>query len=43
MQDKVYRQMMMMIIMQTIFSLYLGDLKACKLYLEAEAGSLKLK
>lgn len=45
MQDKVYRQMMMIIIiiMQTIFPLNLGDLKACKLCLKAEAASLKLK
>lgn len=44
MQDKVYRQMMMMIIiMQTISPLNLGDLKACKLCLKAEAASLKLK
>lgn len=33
----------MTIIIQTIFSINLGDLDACKLCLKAEAASLKLK
>lgn len=35
--------MMMITIIQTIFFINLGDLDACKLCLEAEAASLKLK